>query len=147
MLDESGRELGLEISDPEYRTVLGLEDSEGRIVIGPKGEHYCLPGGAPVAPIPPDAIALSGNVTEVEKGSAAMRFWVGMGAGQSRIVGDFSLADNTGATLTTFKARRSYLGGAGIGGFDTLGMDQLFYRLGSTVGETTGKWLDGKKIE
>ena len=49
---ELNRRLGLKISDPEYLTVLGLQDSEGRIVIGPKGEHYFRPGGAPVAPIP-----------------------------------------------------------------------------------------------
>jgi len=50
---ELNHKLGLEVNHPEYRTVLGLEDSEGRIVIGPLGDHYCQPGGAPVAPIPP----------------------------------------------------------------------------------------------
>jgi malate synthase len=49
---ELNRRFGLKISDPAYLTVLGLQDSEGRIVIGPKGDHYFLPGGAPVAPIP-----------------------------------------------------------------------------------------------
>jgi allantoicase/malate synthase len=49
---ELNRRLGLKISDPEYHTVLGLQDSEGRIVIGPQGEHYYRPGGEPVAPIP-----------------------------------------------------------------------------------------------
>ena len=50
---ELNRHEGIEISDPEYRTVLGLEDSDGRVVIGPLGDHYCRPGGKPVAPIPP----------------------------------------------------------------------------------------------
>ncbi len=49
---ELNRSEGVSISDSEYRTVIGLEDSEGRIVIGPLGNHYCRPGGKPVAPIP-----------------------------------------------------------------------------------------------
>ncbi len=31
-----------EITDADYKTVLGLEDYNGRIVFGPKGPHYCL---------------------------------------------------------------------------------------------------------
>ncbi len=50
---ERNRNEGLAISEPGYHTVIGLEDSDGRIVIGPRGEHYCRPGGNPVAPIPP----------------------------------------------------------------------------------------------
>lgn len=49
---ELNRRRGVEISDPDYQTVIGLEDAEGRIVIGPLGEHYCRAGGARVAPIP-----------------------------------------------------------------------------------------------
>lgn len=36
----------------DYRTILGLEDSEGRIVIGPKRADYVKKGGAPIAPLP-----------------------------------------------------------------------------------------------
>ncbi|NDD90860.1 hypothetical protein EBZ37_02075 [bacterium] len=46
------QKLGLSIDDPNYHTVIGLEDSEGRMVMGPKGDHYFRPGGAPVAPLP-----------------------------------------------------------------------------------------------
>jgi allantoicase/malate synthase len=49
---ELNSRLGLKISDPEYHTVLGLQDSDGRVVIGPKGDHYFRSGGAPVASIP-----------------------------------------------------------------------------------------------
>src|SRR3989442_14903542 len=38
---------------------------------------------------PPSAIVLNGVITEIEKGSSAARFWVGMGAGQQRAVGEF----------------------------------------------------------
>ena len=37
---------------PEYQTVFGLEDSEGRIVMGPKRADYYAPHGNPIAPIP-----------------------------------------------------------------------------------------------
>ncbi len=34
------QEQGIDISDPRYETVIGLEDSQGRIVIGPKSQAY-----------------------------------------------------------------------------------------------------------
>lgn len=34
------QDLGREISDADYKTVMGLEDSNGRIVFGPLGHHY-----------------------------------------------------------------------------------------------------------
>jgi malate synthase len=37
---------------PDYQTVFGLEDSEGRIVMGPKRVDYYAPHGNPIAPIP-----------------------------------------------------------------------------------------------
>ncbi len=36
----------------DYLTVLGLEDGEGRIVVGPKRADYVKKGGQPIAPIP-----------------------------------------------------------------------------------------------
>ena len=41
-----------DINDPGYKTILGLEDADGRIVIGPRQAGYCDKGGHPVAPIP-----------------------------------------------------------------------------------------------
>lgn len=49
---EFNQKLGRDFLSPDYKTVIGLEDAEGRIVIGPKNERYCAPGGAKVAPIP-----------------------------------------------------------------------------------------------
>jgi malate synthase len=47
------RELKRDWLDPDYKTILGLTDSEGRIVIGPKNEFYAKAGGGkPIAPIP-----------------------------------------------------------------------------------------------
>lgn len=102
-----------------------------------------MPGSKPAS----GSLVLTGTVTEVEKGSQAMRFIVGMGAGQARLVGDFTLSDDTGKTLAAFKARRSYLGGVGIGGLDMLSTEEMFLRLGEVVAETTSKWLLGKKMD
>ncbi|MCM2348532.1 MAG: serine hydrolase [Bacteriovoracaceae bacterium] len=43
---------------PDYMTIFGQEDADGRIVLGPKSENYARSGGKPVAPIPE---WLSGN--------------------------------------------------------------------------------------
>lgn len=96
---------------------------------------------------PPNAVVLTGNVSEVEKGSAAARFWVGMGAGQARIEGEFKISDPADQSLARFTARRSYLGGLGGGGGDMIKMDELAFRLGETVAETTCKWLYGQKLD
>lgn len=97
--------------------------------------------------LPTSAILLEGNITEVEKGSAAARFWVGMGAGQQRALGDFALRDPVGTNLISFKARKSYLGGTGIGGMDMLKLEDLVDQLGQLVAETTDRWLRDGKID
>jgi hypothetical protein len=96
---------------------------------------------------PPESLVLKGTIHEVEKGSAAARFWVGMGAGQSRVQGEFALDSAEGKTLTRFAARKSYLGGTGIGGADMLPLDDLVAQLGELVAESTDKWLKGERLE
>ena len=45
--------LNIDYLDPRYQTVIGHEDGQGRIVIGPKNKFYCKAGyGKPVAKIP-----------------------------------------------------------------------------------------------
>jgi hypothetical protein len=95
---------------------------------------------------PPGAIFLSGTVTEVDKGNASARFWIGMGAGQQRVCGDFAIHGADGTKLTTFFARKSYLGGQGIGGWDMMKFEELVDQLGQLVAETTDKWARGEKI-
>lgn len=92
-------------------------------------------------------IVLSGIIQEVEKGSAAARFWVGMGAGQARVQGEFTLFGQDGSELTRFSARKSYLGGVGAGGWDMLELKELVSRLGEVAAETTDKWLRGEKLK
>src|SRR5690606_4229412 len=53
-LYEYNKEYGLEVDSAEYETILGLEDSEGRIVIGPLQENFAKTSKQkPVAEIPP----------------------------------------------------------------------------------------------
>jgi len=51
---EFNRDLGRDFLDADYRTVLGLEDAEGRIVFGPRTAEYCRErsGQKPIAPLP-----------------------------------------------------------------------------------------------
>lgn len=49
---ELNSELSREITDPDYLTVLGLEDGKGRIVFGPKSSDYARAGGKRVAALP-----------------------------------------------------------------------------------------------
>ncbi len=101
----------------------------------------------PMTNVPAAALVVSGTITEVEKGSAAARFWVGMGAGQERAQGEFSLQSPDGTKLMAFVARKSYLGGSGIGGWDMMKLEDLLDQLGQLVAETTDKWLRGAKLE
>lgn len=49
---EFNTSLNREITDQDYKTILGLEDGHGRVVIGPLNSNYCKSGGKPIAPIP-----------------------------------------------------------------------------------------------
>ncbi|MBC7537921.1 MAG: serine hydrolase, partial [Bacteriovorax sp.] len=50
---EFNKFLKRDFRSPEYKTIIGCEDSFGRIVIGPKDEFYCKRGkGLPIAQIP-----------------------------------------------------------------------------------------------
>ncbi len=49
---EFNQNLGRDFLDPDYKTILGLEDGNGRVVIGPLNANYCRAGGKPVAAIP-----------------------------------------------------------------------------------------------
>ena len=112
--------------------------------------HHAFQSVSELAPdtlLAPGSLVLNATITEVEKGSLALRLLVGMGAGQSRLVGDFRFSDESGKNLGGFTARRSYLGGAGAGGGDVISIEELFVRLGEEVAESTQKWVNGEKFE
>ena len=99
------------------------------------------------AQLPAEAVILTGTITEVDKGNVALRWLVGMGAGQARVKGDFEIVDPTGQVLTQFNARESYLGGAGIGGAGFLDMEDLVRRFAETVAKATRKWANGEPMD
>jgi len=94
-----------------------------------------------------ESITLTGAITELDEGSAALRFFVGMGAGQAQAKGEFRILGPDGTELVRFQARRSYLGGAGIGGGGLLDMDELIRRLGESVAEMTVHWSRGEPLD
>lgn len=49
---EFNQSFGRDILDPDYQTILGLQDGNGRVVIGPLSKNFSRAGGAPVAPLP-----------------------------------------------------------------------------------------------
>jgi hypothetical protein len=101
----------------------------------------------PGATSSPDGVVLTGTITEIEEGNAALRVVVGMGAGQAKAKGDFEIRGPDGTVLTKFTARRSYLGGVGMGGAGFIDMGELVRRLGESVAETTAKWARGEQAQ
>jgi hypothetical protein len=94
------------------------------------------------APNPPQAglLLTSGKVTEIDKGSTALRFLIGFGAGRARMAGEFKLADASGATVAQFSVSKEYSGGAGIGGADLVDMDTLATQLGEAAASVIVDW-------
>lgn len=45
------RDLKRDFLSSDYKTVMGIEDGEGRIVVGPKTQKYCESNGKPIAQI------------------------------------------------------------------------------------------------
>lgn len=46
------KDLNRDYLNPDYKTIFGMEDADGRIVLGPKTEGYAKKGGNKIAPIP-----------------------------------------------------------------------------------------------
>jgi hypothetical protein len=99
------------------------------------------------APLPEGSAVLVGTITEVERGSPALRFFVGMGAGQARARGSFEIHGPAGESYVRFTSHESYLGGAGIGGAGILDLEDLMKRFGETVAKTAAKWARGEPLD
>lgn len=95
-------------------------------------------------PLPPEAIAVTGHITEVDKGDRWMRFLVGFGAGEATAEGDFSLVDANGMALARFETEKRYDGGTGLGGFDFYDMDDLMWKLGEDTADWVAEWAAGE---
>lgn len=102
------------------------------------------PAGA--AP-PADGITLSGKITEIDKGDKVARVLIGMGAGRERVNGLFEIADASGAVLARFENAKAYSGGAGIGGFDMLDLDELMEKFGADTADAVVRWSKGQTLD
>jgi len=91
-------------------------------------------------PPQPGTLLTSGKVTEIDKGSTALRFLIGFGAGRARLAGDFKLSDTGGSTLAQFSVSKEYSGGAGMRGADLVDMDALATQLGEAAANAIVNW-------
>lgn len=87
--------------------------------------------------LPPDRVILTGTITNITYGVAALRFLPGFGAGQEKVSGDFELRAADGRLLSRYHAREAYLGGFAIGGPDLINMDRLVRRLAERLAKKT----------
>jgi len=95
----------------------------------------------------PSSVLVSGTLTEINKGSEALRWIIGFGAGRASITGNFAIRNAKGETLAQFDAREAYAGGLGIGGAGFLDMEDLARRFGKTVAKRTVQWSRGEKFD
>ena len=100
---------------------------------------------APV-PIPSNAVLVSGRIAEVDKGNAAARWIVGFGAGRAHITAEFQLVDGAGTQIGTYSVRKTYAGGAGIGGASFLDLDDLATKLGEASADSLADWAKTGKF-
>lgn len=93
-----------------------------------------------------NVLIFNGQIIEVDKGSAAARWIVGFGAGRAHITADFQLRDSNGTSLGTYSVRKTYAGGAGIGGAGFLDMDDLAQKLGKEAADSLAEWAKTGKF-
>lgn len=91
-------------------------------------------------PLPPDTVKVYGEITEFDKGSVALRWIVGLGAGRARVVGHFHVEQPAGGTLLQFTTSKEYAGGIGIGGADLVDPDSLARQLGEATADAIAAW-------
>ena len=90
---------------------------------------------------------VSGTITEIDRGSAAARFIIGFGAGRAIARGTFEIHVASGLTLAKFESRKSYSGGAGIGGADMVSMKELVQQLGAETANVVTRWTKGQRLD
>ena len=101
----------------------------------------------PTAPVAASTLIISGTITEIDRGNAAARFIIGLGAGRAIARGTFEIHDANGMTLAKFESRKSYSGGAGIGGMDMVSMEELVQQLGAETGNAVSRWMKGQRLD
>ncbi len=98
-------------------------------------------------PLPHSAILLSGKITGIDRGSKALRAIIGFGAGRARVRGTFEIQDAQGIVLASFASRKAYSGGAGIGGWDLVDMEDLMHKFGTETANSVIRWSQGGSLD
>ena len=101
---------------------------------------------APDTPPSPNAIVIEGKFTTIDPGSRAKRYWVGFGAGKSRVAVSGAVKSADGNLLATFSQDR--LGVMGLGGGDSLGKLSSDSRdIGQDIAKFVSAWANGTKLK
>lgn len=110
------------------------------------GELNAFPkvGDGPVDPNASNTVYVDATLTKVDKGDAALRWLVGMGAGREHVTAQIQLTDAGGKSIGEFKVRKAYSGGAGIGGAGFLDIEDLTQQVGEQCAQTLVDWSQGK---
>ena len=87
---------------------------------------------------PDDALIVEGKFVELDPGSRAKRYFVGMGAGKSAVAVEGSIKSADGTLLATFRQRR--VGVMGMGGGDSIGK---LTSDAKNIGDDLAKFLSG----
>lgn len=98
------------------------------------------------APALPGTIDVSATITNVNKGNAALRFLVGMGAGREHITAQVHLTSANGTPISEFEVRKAYSGGFGIGGITMIDIEGLTKQLGEQCAQSLVDWSKGKVV-
>ncbi len=86
-------------------------------------------------------IVITGNVTMIDRGSAAKRMWVGMGAGSSNLDTDFTIEDRSQhKVLSKFEIKATSGGRGGLASTGSFVDEHM-----SDGGEKVADYISGKK--
>ena len=102
--------------------------------------------GDGTSPALANTVLITGKVTEVDKGNLAARWIIGFGAGSAHLSADFQLAKPDGTMIGKFTVRKTYAGGAGIGGASLLDMDDLATQAGEESAKVIANWAKTGKL-
>lgn len=89
-------------------------------------------------------VLLDGNVVNLDEGSRALQFLIGLGAGASKLFVTFHVSTADGRRIAAFSAERTYAGGLGIGGASFVSTDELLERVAKDIALTVAKWKRGE---
>ncbi len=91
-------------------------------------------------------ILLDGQVRKFKEGDKLLQWFIGFGVGASKLTAAFDLSTVGGQKIATYTAKRTYAGGAGIGGISFVSMEGLIERIGKDIAVTVSKWRRGEPV-